>query len=161
MRIKSEGGRELLMSKVVISLGSNLGDSPEIMARAIESLKSVLFDVEVSSIIETAPWGFEDQPNFLNAVVVGEFAGNAFELLSLLQEMEQAEKRVRDIRWGPRTLDLDIITFGDEVIESSELQIPHPRAHERAFVLEPWLEIEPDAEIPQKGRVVNLLELLK
>jgi 2-amino-4-hydroxy-6-hydroxymethyldihydropteridine diphosphokinase len=161
MRIKSEGGRELLMSKVVISLGSNLGDSPEIMARAIQSLKSVLFDVEVSSIIETAPWGFEDQPNFLNAVVVGEFAGNAFELLSLLQEMEQAEKRVRDIRWGPRTLDLDIITFGDEVIESSELQIPHPRAHERAFVLEPWLEIEPDAEIPQKGRVVNLLELLK
>ena len=161
MRIKSEGGRELLMSKVVISLGSNLGDSPEIMARAIESLKSVLFDVEVSSIIETAPWGFEDQPNFLNAVVVGEFAGNALELLSLLQEIEQAEKRVRDIRWGPRTLDLDIITFGDEVIESSELQIPHPRAHERAFVLEPWLEIEPDAEIPQKGRVVNLLELLK
>jgi len=149
------------MSKVVISLGSNLGDSPEIMARAIESLKSVLFDVEVSSIIETAPWGFEDQPNFLNAVVVGEFAGNALELLSLLQEIEQAEKRVRDIRWGPRTLDLDIITFGDEVIESSELQIPHPRAHERAFVLEPWLEIEPDAEIPQKGRVVNLLELLK
>lgn len=161
MRIKSEGGRELLMSKVVISLGSNLGDSPEIMARAIESLKSVLFDVEVSSIIETAPWGFEDQPNFLNAVVVGEFAGNALELLSLLQEIEQAEKRVRDIRWGPRTLDLDIIIFGDEVIESSELQIPHPRAHERAFVLEPWLEIEPDAEIPQKGRVVNLLELLK
>lgn len=149
------------MSKVVISLGSNLGDSPEIMARAIESLKSVLFDVEVSSIIETAPWGFEDQPNFLNAVVVGEFAGNALELLSLLQEIEQAEKRVRDIRWGPRTLDLDIIIFGDEVIESSELQIPHPRAHERAFVLEPWLEIEPDAEIPQKGRVVNLLELLK
>ena len=149
------------MSWAVISLGSNIGDSPEIIARAITSLSELLKDAKVSQVRETLPWGYENQPNFLNAVVIGDFDGTAFELLKQLHELENAEKRVRDIRWGPRTLDLDIIAFADEKIDSAELQIPHPRAHERAFVLEPWLELDPEATIPEKGRVQDLLHLLQ
>ena len=149
------------MSKAVISLGSNIGESKEIIARAISALSQISRDIKVSTIIETLPWGYEDQPNFLNAVVIGSFDGTALELLSLLQELEASEKRVRDIRWGPRTLDLDIITFGEEIIDTERLTLPHPRAYERAFVLQPWLEIEPEAKIPLKGSVRDLLDLLQ
>ena len=148
------------MSHVVISLGSNLGDSKQILNMAIDSISKILTEVKVSSIIETKPWGNLDQANFFNAVIVGKYVGTPMELLELLQNLESKAERIRTIKWGPRTLDLDIICFGTLEISTPQLTIPHPFAHERAFVLAPWLEIESKAALPNRGPVKNLLELL-
>lgn len=144
--------------KVVIALGSNLGDSEKHLNDAIEELSAAVKIIAVSSFIETEPVGGIEQPNFLNAVLIADCTHSPEELLQLLLQIEARHDRVRDVRWGPRTLDLDLIVAGDVIMESEELQLPHPRAHERRFVLEPWLEIDPDAVIPGKGSVRTLLE---
>ena len=139
--------------KVVIALGSNLGDRKSILDEAVLSLKQVITVKAVSTYIETDPVGGPDQPRYLNAVLVGESDLAPEELLRKLQAIENSAGRVRIERWGARTLDLDLIAAGDIVQESEFLTLPHPRAHERRFVLDPWLEIDPEATLPGFGEV--------
>jgi len=130
-----------------LSLGGNLGDVAKAFDQALSALRAhrQISRLRTSRIYVTPPWGKLDQPDFLNMAAAFETTLSPHELLALIRKLETQAGRVRDERWGPRTLDLDIILFGDQVIEESELQIPHPRAHERAFVLAPLAEILPDA----------------
>ena len=143
--------------KVVIALGSNIGDSAALLDEAIEKLNEIITVTHLSSFIETEPVGGPEQPNYLNAVLIAESEFGPLELLHNMLAIEAELGRTREVRWGPRTIDLDLIVAGDVVMDTPELQLPHPRAHERAFVLEPWLEIEPTAHIPGKGLVSTLL----
>ena len=106
---------------------------------------------------ETAPVGGPAQPEYLNAVLVAATTLSARAILDRCQEAENALGRVRTERWGPRTLDVDVIVYGTEVSDDPELTLPHPRAHERAFVLAPWHDVDPGAVIPGRGRVADLL----
>ena len=146
--------------KVVIALGSNIGDSAALLESAVERLNGIIKVTHLSTFIETEPVGGPEQPNYLNAVLVGESDLDPLVLLREMQAIETELGRTREVRWGPRTLDLDLIVAGDGLLNTPELELPHPRAHERTFVLEPWLEIDPDAHIPGKGRVGSLLSEL-
>jgi 2-amino-4-hydroxy-6-hydroxymethyldihydropteridine diphosphokinase len=145
--------------KVVLSLGSNLGRRFDTLQGAID----VLFDapgldfVAASPVYETAPVGGPEQGPYLNAVVLAESRLDPRTLLDRVQGVESAFGRVRGERWGPRTLDIDLIVVGDVVSDDPELMLPHPRAHERAFVLLPWSAIDPEAVLPGYGRVADLL----
>jgi 2-amino-4-hydroxy-6-hydroxymethyldihydropteridine diphosphokinase len=151
------------MSRALLALGSNLGDRSATLAAALAALGSAL--VRASSEYETPPWGDADQPAYLNAVaLVEDPAMTASGWLSLAHELESTAGRVRDPdrRFGPRTLDVDVIAVwqdGDPVIQDDPvLTLPHPRAHLRAFVLVPWLEIEPAATLSPYGPVAALLK---
>jgi 2-amino-4-hydroxy-6-hydroxymethyldihydropteridine diphosphokinase len=146
--------------KVVIALGSNIGESAEIFESAVNRLNNIITVTHLSSFIETEPVGGPEQPNYLNAVLIGESELQPLELLHEMLAIETELGRVREVPWGPRTLDLDLIVAGESVMKTPDLELPHPRAHERAFVLEPWLEIDPDANIPGKGSVYSLLSEL-
>ncbi len=146
--------------RVVIALGSNLGDRSAILRSAVEAVREYVDIDRVSEIIETDPVGGVEQPDYLNAVLVGETELAPAELMNTLLAIEAAAGRERTIRWGARTLDLDFIAAGDLIMESELLTLPHPRAHERAFVLQPWLEIDPDAYLPGRGPIRELLSLL-
>ena len=131
----------------VLSVGSNLGDRLAHLRGAV----AVLEPVAVSPVYETAPWGGVDQDDFLNVVVVCDY--DASEAWQRAVRAEEAAGRTRDVRWGPRTLDVDVV-----VADGSDpaLVLPHPHAHERAFVLVPWLDLDPDAVLPGWGRVAEL-----
>ena len=146
--------------KVVIALGSNLGDRAENISRAVSELNKIIEVTHLSTIYETDPVGGPEQPDYLNAVLIGESELDPADLLTKTLEIESALGRTREVRWGARTLDIDLIIAGDVVSNSEFLILPHPRAHERAFVLEPWLEIEPDAVLPGRGSVAALLSQL-
>jgi 2-amino-4-hydroxy-6-hydroxymethyldihydropteridine diphosphokinase len=139
--------------KVVIALGSNLGDREATLDDAIEALRTLITVEAVSSYIETLPVGGPEQPNYLNAVLIGESQLPPEELLEAMQSIEAAAGRERIERWGARTLDLDLINAGDLEQSTDFLTLPHPRAHERRFVLDPWLEIDPEASLPGFGKV--------
>jgi 2-amino-4-hydroxy-6-hydroxymethyldihydropteridine diphosphokinase len=139
--------------KVVIALGSNLGDREATLIEAINQLATIITVLKVSTFHETAPVGGPEQPDYLNAVLIGESELEPAELLRKMQEIELSAGRQRIERWGARTLDLDLITAGDLVLESELLTLPHPRAHERRFVLDPWLEIDSKAYLPGFGEV--------
>jgi 2-amino-4-hydroxy-6-hydroxymethyldihydropteridine diphosphokinase len=111
----------------------------------------------VSPVYETVPVGGPAQPDYLNAIVLADAERPARELLDRLHEIEAAFDRVRVVRWGPRTLDIDVVDFGGERSDDPELTLPHPRAHERAFVLGPWRDVDPDAALPGHGPVAELL----
>lgn len=139
------------MTQAVVALGSNLGDRLGYLRAATAVLQATV----VSSVYETAPVGITDQPDFLNAVVlVDADAATAWERA---QQAEAAAGRTRDLRWGPRTLDVDVVCAEGTV---DGLVLPHPRAAERAFVLVPWLEVQPDAALPGLGRVDDLVRAL-
>jgi len=146
--------------KAVIALGANIGEPEEQIRLALSLLQESLDVVAISSIYRTKPVGKVDQPDFLNAVLIAESELPATELLSLLHGIEKVLGRERLEKWGPRTIDLDLIQYGSILSSAYELQLPHPRAHERAFVLRPWLEIDPDAELLTHGRVDQLLAQL-
>ena len=139
--------------KVVIALGSNLGDRQATLDGAVDALKQIINVIKVSSYIETDPVGGPEQPDYLNAVLVGESDLEPSVLLSEMQAIELAAGRERLERWGARTLDLDLIAVGDLVMDTEFLTLPHPRAHERRFVLDPWLEVDPQALLPGFGEV--------
>lgn len=147
--------------RYVIAVGANLGDAEHVVAHALSELGERLEgDLEArSSLFRTAPVGGPEQPEFINAVAIVHSFLQPRDVLGRLQVMEEEAGRIRDVRWGPRTLDLDLIVADDAVIDDADLTIPHPRAHERAFVLVPWLEIDPHAEIPARGSVRALVEL--
>ena len=146
--------------KAVVALGSNIGEPKENLDLAVALLREATDLKKVSSYFVTKPVGFEDQPDFLNAVCIIESELPAMDLLSLLHGIEKAMGRERKIKWGPRVIDLDLIQYGSLLSKADELTLPHPRAHERRFVLEPWLEIEPDAHLLTHGKVEDLLKAI-
>ena len=139
--------------KVVIALGSNLGDRKATLDGAVDTLKQIITVTKVSTYIETDPVGGPEQPDYLNAVLIGESELEPTDLLMKMQAIELAAGRERLERWGARTLDLDLILAGDLEIDTEFLTLPHPRAHERRFVLDPWLEVDPEAILPGFGEV--------
>lgn len=154
------------MTKAVIAFGSNLGDREETIRAAAKKLAEhkkvdlVALSSMYESVAITADGEDESQPQYLNAVGIFETSFKASKLHKLTRDVENDFGRVRLARWAPRTLDLDIISFGSELIETKKLVVPHPRAFERAFVLVPWLEIDPDAVIPGRGKVAGLVQEL-
>jgi 2-amino-4-hydroxy-6-hydroxymethyldihydropteridine diphosphokinase len=144
---------------VTIALGSNLGSRLENLQGGLDALLDApgLTLVAVSPVYQTVPVGGPQQPDYLNAVLIATTTLPAYAVLERCHGVEAVFGRVRDEVWGPRTLDLDIIVYGDVVSEDPELTLPHPRAHERAFVLAPWHDIDPDAQIPGQGPVSDLL----
>lgn len=147
------------MTPVVLALGSNMGHSAAILQGALDDLGAIdgLVLECVSSVFETDPVGGPDQDAYLNAIVLGVTTLEPRMLLAATQQVEQAWHRTREVRWGPRTLDVDIIAMGDVQMESEELTLPHPRAHERGFVLVPWQDADLDATLIGHGSVVDLL----
>lgn len=145
----------------VIGLGSNLGNRLETLQGAIDALEDTpgLRVKAVSPVYETEPWGVDPgaQPSYFNAVVLIKTTLPPSSLLERGHAIEEAFERVRDERWGPRTLDVDIVTYQDVISDDPVLTLPHPRAHERAFVLVPWHDVDPAAEVPGLGAVSGLL----
>jgi 2-amino-4-hydroxy-6-hydroxymethyldihydropteridine diphosphokinase len=136
----------------VLGLGSNLGDR----LAALQAAVHLLEPLAISRVYETTPVGGPPQPDYLNAVVISPLT--AAEAWERAQQAEHEQGRARVERWGPRTLDVDVILAEGPVPKG--LVLPHPRAHQRAFVLVPWLDVDPDAELPGHGRVVDLLAAL-
>jgi 2-amino-4-hydroxy-6-hydroxymethyldihydropteridine diphosphokinase len=152
------------VSRAVLSLGSNLGERAGAIRTAITALKDDGL-VARSTLYETPPWGPVEQPPYLNAVVVVSGPRDAAGWLVRAHELETAAGRTRDVRWGPRTLDVDVVTVTEDdgtpvISDDPRLTLPHPRAHERAFVLLPWATLEPGAVLPGRGRVADLLAAL-
>ncbi|MER5292044.1 2-amino-4-hydroxy-6-hydroxymethyldihydropteridine diphosphokinase [Streptomyces pharetrae] len=147
--------------RAVLSLGSNLGNRLETLQGAVDALEDTpgVRIKAVSPVYETEPWGVEpgSQPSYFNAVVVVKTTLPPSSLLERAHAIEEAFNRVRDERWGPRTLDVDIVAYADLVSDDPELTLPHPRAHERAFVLAPWHDVDPGAQVPGRGPVAGLL----
>ncbi len=144
---------------VHIALGSNLGDRAANLVRATELMSEVIRITAESSIYETPPWGVIDQPRFLNQVIKGCTTLAPMNLLYELKAIEKLMGRRESVRYGPRIIDLDILLYGDRVIQYNRLQVPHPRMLERAFVLVPLAEVSPGLVIPGCGQAVeNLLK---
>lgn len=147
------------MERVHIAFGGNVGNVEENLRLALESLARLPRTCirRVSSLYRTAPVGLTDQPDFLNGVAELETALAPRELLGELLAIEGSLGRTREVRWGPRTVDLDIVLWGQRVVDSADLEVPHPRMHERAFVLVPLAEIAPGARHPRLDRSVREL----
>ena len=138
-----------------------MGDTNSHLHHAIDELGKSIEIRAVSSFYKTAAVGGPKQDDFLNAVIVGESEMDSLDLLVAMQEIEVLAGRTREVHWGPRTLDLDLIACGDLVIQEPHLELPHPRAHERSFVLEPWFEIDPGATLAGHGSIRDLIAALK
>lgn len=152
------GGHMLVQQKVVLSLGSNVGDRLDNLQEGVDALFDApgLTLTALSAVYETAPWGGVEQDDFLNVVLVAVTRLAPETLLERVLSIEESLRRERVVRWGPRTLDIDVVLFGAVVSDDPVLTLPHPRAHERAFVLVPWAEIDPEGELPPHGRVADL-----
>jgi 2-amino-4-hydroxy-6-hydroxymethyldihydropteridine diphosphokinase len=143
----------------VVCLGANLGDRMARLRDGLEILAQHVAVSAVSPVYETAPVGGVDQPAYLNAVARLD-SDDPEVVFGAAQAAEQAQGRLRSQRWGPRTLDVDVIVVDSLVTDDPRLTLPHPRAHERGFVLEPWLALDPTAELPGRGSVRALLAAL-
>jgi len=150
--------------RAYVGLGANLGDREGTVRGAVELLREVegIEVVAVSALRETEPWGPVPQPPYVNGVVALETRLRPRPLLDELLEVERRLGRVREAgeRWGPRTIDLDLLLYGDEVVDEPGLAVPHPRLHERRFALEPLVELAPDAVVPGRGAAAALLRAL-
>jgi 2-amino-4-hydroxy-6-hydroxymethyldihydropteridine diphosphokinase len=147
------------MPRAYVGLGGNLGDREETLRRAVALIAAVegVDLLAVSELRETDPVGVVDQPRFLNGAVKVETMLSPEALLDALLGIELELGRTRGTeRWGPRTVDLDLLLYGDEIVDEPGLHVPHPHVHERRFVLEPLAELDPDLEIPGRGRVSAL-----
>jgi len=145
-----------------IGLGSNIGGPGGQVLRAVEELASLAACrlAAASSLYRSRPLGPQDQPDFVNAVIALETSRPPFELLDELQRIEADHGRVRQERWGPRTLDLDLLIFGEEQIDAPDLKVPHPELEKRSFVLIPLLEIAPGLDIPGRGKIDDLVRAI-
>jgi 2-amino-4-hydroxy-6-hydroxymethyldihydropteridine diphosphokinase len=142
------------MTRAYVGLGANLGEREATIRAAVAALPGV---VAVSSLRETDPVGKTDQPRFLNGVAALDTELSARELLDKLLTVERKLGRERHDRWGPRTIDLDLLLYGTETVDQPGLTVPHPRVHERRFALEPLAELDPELVVPGRGRVKDLL----
>ena len=142
------------MTRAYVGVGANLGDRETTIRAALSALPGV---VGVSELRQTDPVGVVDQPRYLNGAVALETELGARELLETLLAIERKLGRERRERWGPRTIDLDLLLYGEETIDEPGLTVPHPRLHERRFALEPLLDLDPEVAIPGRGRVSDLL----
>jgi 2-amino-4-hydroxy-6-hydroxymethyldihydropteridine diphosphokinase len=149
-----------MRARAVLSIGSNLGDRLGTLHACVQAIGQLPeTDVlAISPVYQTAPVGGPPQPDYLNAVLIVATGLPPRDLLAAAHRIESAAGRVRAERFGPRTLDVDIISYGGEVSGDPVLTLPHPRAHERAFVLVPWHDIEPGAKLPGRGAVDQLLD---
>ena len=146
---------------VYLSLGSNLADRQSNLAAVQTALPPEVVVRKSSSLYETEPWGFIDQPDFLNQILLVETRLSARDLLSYIKGLEIEIGREPSFRFGPRLVDIDIIFYGDQIIQEPDLEIPHPRFIERAFVLVPLAEISPDLVVPGTDRtILDLLDEL-
>jgi 2-amino-4-hydroxy-6-hydroxymethyldihydropteridine diphosphokinase len=145
------------VTRAYVGLGSNLGDREETLRRALELLAEQVDVVAVSTLRDTDPVGMVDQPRFLNGAALVETELPPRELLGVLLGIERELGRERLERWGPRTIDLDLLLFGAEAVREPGLRVPHPRLHERRFVLEPLAELDPALVVPGRGPVRELL----
>jgi 2-amino-4-hydroxy-6-hydroxymethyldihydropteridine diphosphokinase len=143
--------------KAIVSLGANIGDPKANLDLAVALLREATDVIAVSSYLQTKPVGGPEQPDYLNAVAIVESELPAKDLLAVLNGIETAMGRTREIHWGPRVIDLDLIQYGGLLVSDEKLTLPHPRAHERRFVLAPWFEIEPEAILLTHGRISDLL----
>ncbi len=149
------------VSSAVLSIGSNLGDRLGYLQAAVDGLKDyVAGPGALSPVYETAPWGGVEQPAYLNAVVLVTGQRSPGQWLELAHTLEQAAGRTRETRWGARTLDVDLIVVDDVRSDDPALRLPHPHAHERAFVLVPWMDVDSAARLPGHGRVSTLLSTM-
>jgi 2-amino-4-hydroxy-6-hydroxymethyldihydropteridine diphosphokinase len=151
------------MARAYIGLGANLGPREATLLRAVDLLAASggIEVLELSSLRETEPVGVKDQPTFVNGALAVETTLSPHELLDTLLGVERELGRVREgERWGPRTIDLDLLVYADEVVDEPGLRVPHQLLHERRFALEPLAELEPELEIPGRGRVSELLARL-
>jgi 2-amino-4-hydroxy-6-hydroxymethyldihydropteridine diphosphokinase len=146
--------------KAVIALGANVGSPKEQMDLAVAMLREATDFKVVSDYFSTKPVSDIAQPDYLNAVCIVESELPATDLLALLHGIEKTLGRERGEKWGPRTIDLDLIQYGSLLSSADELHLPHPRAHERRFVIEPWHSIEPDAILLTHGKISEILEQL-
>lgn len=142
-----------------LALGSNVGDSSATLQGAVDALAAApgVEVLAVSHVVETDPVGGPDQDDYLNAVVLVATSLEPLRLLDVAQGVEEMFGRTREVRWGPRTLDVDLLAFDDLVLASERLDLPHPRAHERGFVLVPWFDVDPEGVIPGRGCIAELL----
>lgn len=147
------------MNRVFLLLGSNLGDREKNIERALVELdRRGVSILKKSSLYNTSPWGYRDQPDFLNMAIEAITSLDPFSLLNLLKEIESDLGRKSTIRYGPRVIDIDIIFYEDRVVKTEELTIPHPLMHLREFVLKPLCEIAPELVHPELG--ISVKELL-
>ncbi len=152
------------MTRAVLSLGANLGDRAGALRTALTALKDDGL-IARSTLYETPPWGPVEQPAYLNAIAIVRGPRDAAGWLARAHDLEKAAGRTREVRWGARTLDVDVVTVtGDDgtpvLSDEPELTLPHPRAHERAFVLVPWLSVDAGAQLPGRGPVRDLVTAL-
>ncbi|MCA1778507.1 MAG: 2-amino-4-hydroxy-6-hydroxymethyldihydropteridine diphosphokinase [Xanthomonadaceae bacterium] len=149
------------MTGVFVALGSNLDDPEKQLDRALDALSKLPGSRlrAISPRYWSPPWGDPDQPEFLNAVASLETSLKPLELLRLMQQIEdrQGRQRAEDRRWGPRPIDLDLLLYGEQTIRQAQLEVPHARMCERAFVLKPLADLAPQVEVPGRGRVEELL----
>jgi 2-amino-4-hydroxy-6-hydroxymethyldihydropteridine diphosphokinase len=146
--------------KAVIALGANIGNPKEQMDLAVAMLREATDFKLASDYYSTKPVSDIPQPDYLNAICIVESELPALDLLALLHGIEKTLGRERSEKWGPRTIDLDLIQYGSLLSSANELHLPHPRAHERRFVIEPWYSIEPDAILLTHGKISEILEQL-
>ena len=145
------------MTRVFLGIGTNLGDRERNLQAALAILSQKMVILKESSIYQTAPWGYLDQPAFLNQVIEAQTDLSPLNLLGFLKDTEKVLGRQANFRYGPRLIDLDILFYGNRVIQTPRLQIPHPRIAQRAFVLVPLAEIAPDFVHPQNRQTVTQL----
>jgi len=145
------------MTNVFLGLGGNLGNRREKMRSAVDEIRKLVDDVQVSSLYESAAWGVTDQPAFLNAVVRGRTSMTPLDLLDAIQAIERNLGRVREQHWGPRLIDIDILLYGSEVIDEPRLQVPHPYLTQRGFVLRPLADLAAGLTLPDGSLVGELL----
>jgi len=142
---------------MVVSIGSNLEGPEEQVRQAIDELRKNFEVISVSSLYRTSPIGPIEQPDFCNAIAIIEDTREPVEVLTMLHAIENKAGRVRDQHWGPRVLDLDLIAAGEMRSADPRCLLPHPRAHERAFVIVPWAEVDPEAILPGHGPIRDLI----
>jgi len=143
--------------KILIGLGGNLGDRARNLAEAASYLEGIVRVTAQSGVYESEPWGYMDQPRFLNAVIQAETDLEPLRILDLLKEYEIKAGRQEIFRFGPRIIDLDLLAYGDWVFQSCRLTLPHPRMHERLFVLQPLCDFQPDWCHPVLGQTARAL----
>jgi 2-amino-4-hydroxy-6-hydroxymethyldihydropteridine diphosphokinase len=150
------------VTRAVLALGANLGDARGAVRGAMDALAALpgITVVARSSLYETDPVGGPEQPRFVNAVVIIETTLDPYALLAAAHVIESQWQRTRDVHWGPRTLDIDVISYEGVQQDVPDLTLPHPRAADRGFVLLPWLEIDPNASLTEHGDVADLLAAL-